>query len=278
MRASLNRRRRSSRGYILITVLWAGLALLLAASAFMSASRQEALAVRAEVNTARAAALARSGLNVALADLGRVTSDQPQSPRDGSPVQIRMAEGTVTYRIMDEKGKIDILQAPREVLAPALVKISEVEDAFDAANIAQALEAFAVQDDGKVASVYEALVAAGLSRETAVTANRYLTTLNFTKQINPMTAPEVVLASTPGLGPSDVAEIMARRETGRQLPRLGSAAAWLAERYGPVYTIEAEARLTTGGTARMFAVVAAKGLSFRGGRMMFETLSVRIER
>lgn len=280
MRASLGYRRRgATRGYILITVLWTGLALLLAVSAFMSSSRQEALAVRAEVNSTRAVALARSGVNVALADLGRIGSDQPKSPRDGTPITITMAEGSVTYRIMDETGKIDVREATSEILTSALVNIAESErlDAFDAANVAQALGTYA-RGDRPATSVYDALTAAGLSRQTAVTASRYLTTLNFTHQMNPLTAPEPVLRAIPGLGPSDVVEILERRAAGRQLPRFGSATSWLVERDGPVYTIEAEARLNTGGTARVEAQVAAQGLSFRGGLMRFDILSVRIMR
>ena len=81
------------RGFVLITVLWTGLALLLGVSAFMSGARQEALQVRIEVSEARAQALARSGLNIALADLGRVAPDQLRARRDGTPVNVAMAEG-----------------------------------------------------------------------------------------------------------------------------------------------------------------------------------------
>ena len=56
------RRSPQTKGYILITVLWIGLGLLLAVSAFMATTRQEALRVRAEVSALRAPALARSGV------------------------------------------------------------------------------------------------------------------------------------------------------------------------------------------------------------------------
>jgi hypothetical protein len=117
-----------------------------------------------------------------------------------------------------------------------------------------------------------------LPRASALVASRYLTTLNFTAQVNPVTAPRIVLAGIPGLGPSDVEDILTRRATGQGMPRLGSAAAWLSESAGPVYTIEAEARLTTGGQARLVAQVAQRGLSFRAGQMRYDILSVRILR
>lgn len=280
MRAPLARRR-AARGYVLITVLWIGLALLLAVAAFLASARTEALAVRAEVNATRAVELARTGLNVALADLGRIEPGQPITPRDGTEVTLTLAEGTVTYSIQDEAGKIDVLVAPPELLTPALASIGESAgvDAFDAANISQALQAFLRSPEGGgAASVYDALTAAGLPRASALIASRYLTTLNFTAQVNPATAPRIVLAAIPGLGPSDVEDILLRRSTGQGMPRLGSAAAWLVESAGPVYTIEAEANLTTGGQARLLAQVAQRGLAFRGGFMRYDILSVRIVR
>lgn len=279
MRTPLTRRR-SAKGYVLITVLWVGLALLLSVAAFLANSRTEALAVRAEVNATRAVELARSGLNVALADLGRIDPDRPISPRDGTEITLTLAEGTVTYSIQDEAGKIDVLAAPTELLTPALVSIGENAgiDGFDAATIAESLQGFLRTPEGGTASVYDALTAAGLPRTSALLASRYLTTLNFTAQVNPVTAPRVVLAAIPGLGPGDVEDIMLRRATGQGMPRLGSAAIWLLELASPVYTIEAEASLTTGGQARLVAQVAQRGLSFRGGMMRFDILSMRIVR
>lgn len=270
--------RRFQRGFVLITVLWMGLALLLGVSAFMSGARQEALQTRVEVATARATELARTGLNVALADLGRVSGDRVQSPRDGSTVTLVMAEGRVTYRIQDEAGKVDINYAPPQVLGPVLQSVgaSEGVDAFDAVNVAQALEA-ANLSGSRARSVGDALRAAGFPAATARLAEDYLTTFNFTAQINPRTAPPETLAAIPGLGPGGAEEIVSRRQAGQTMPRLGSAAAWLAERPGPVYTIEAEAELSTGGTARLVAQVVARGIAFRGGLMRYEVLSVRAE-
>ncbi|MEM6386412.1 MAG: hypothetical protein AAF718_09275 [Pseudomonadota bacterium] len=268
--------RRAQRGFVLITVLWMGLALLLGVAAFMSGAREEALQVRVEVATARATELARAGLNVALADLGRVSPDQRRTRRDGMPVMLTMAEGRVTYRIQDEAGKVDINHAPPQILGPVLQSVGAGQgvDAFDAVNIAQALEAASARG-ARARSVGDALRAAGFSAAAAETAEAYLTTFNFTRQINPRTAAPETLAAIPGLGRGGAQDILNRREAGESMPRLGSAAAWLAERPGPVYTIEADAELTTGGTARLVAQVVARGLAFRGGLMRYEVLSVR---
>lgn len=276
----MTRRSAQTRGYILITVLWIGLGLLLAVSAYLATTRQDALGVRAEVAAVRADALARSGLNLALADLGRIAADQQRTPRDGTPATVQMAEGTVTYRIFDEAGKIDVLRAPAEMIAPALVTIGETEglDAFDAVNIADTLETLVRDQEGNVQSVYHALTGAGLSGRTALTASRYLTTLNFTAQVNPLTAPRAVLGAIPDLGAATVDEIIQRRSNGEPLPILGSAALWLVTQSGPAYTVEAEALLNTGGRSVLRAQVAQRGLSFRGGLMRYEILSLDVVR
>ncbi|MEL7388275.1 MAG: hypothetical protein AAFN76_00715 [Pseudomonadota bacterium] len=276
MRRSLRSRRSGERGFVLVTVLWIGLALLLGVSAFLSSARQDALLTRVEVASARANELARSGLNIALADLGRVSVDQLSTPRDNTPVTLTMAEGRVTYRIQDEAGKIDINHAPTQILGPVLQSIGEAEgvDAFEAVNVAQALQAMSNRG-AQARSVGDALRAAGLTASTARTAEKYLTTFNFTNKINPRTAPLITLSAIPGLGPDGAVEIIARREAGQQMPRLGTASAWLAERAGPVYTITAEAELTTGGKVELVALVAARGLAFRGGLMRYEVLSMR---
>lgn len=274
------RRTQRTRGFILITVLWIGLGLLLAVSAFMANTRQEALAVRAEVSAARATALARSGLNLALADLGRVDAEQSRSPHDGTPVTVQLGEGAITYRIFDEAGKIDVFRASPRILAPALVEVGEADgvDSFDAVNVAEALSNLVAEEDGNVRSVYSALTSAGLSGETALAASRYVTTLNLSSKVNPRTAPRAVLAAVPGLGPSDVDEIITRRSTGRPMPLLGTASVWLSELSGPAFTIEAEAVLSTGGRAMLRAQVVQRGLSFRGGLMRYDILSVDVVR
>ncbi len=279
MRRQMISPRKKQRGFVLITVLWTGLALLLGVSAFMSTARQEALEVRGEIAMLRASELARAGLNVALADLGRVSDDQRRSPRDGQPVTLSMAEGTVTYRIQDEAGKVDIYLTPPAVLGPVLQSIGARAgvDAFDAVNVAQALEAASLSTSARPRGVGDALIEAGLPIETARIADRYLTAFNFAGRVNPRTASETVLSAIPGLGPGDVAEIMSRRASNSQMPRLGSAAAWLAERAGPVYTISADAELAEGGRARLVALVAERGLAFRGGLMRYEVLSLRLE-
>ncbi len=282
MRASLITSRRRFRGFILLTVLWMSLGLLLAASSYLATQRQAALSTRAEVETSRAVELARSALNVALADLGRISEDVQTSLRDGTPTTITMAEGQATYRIWDEGGKLDINHAPVELLGPTLQSLGDGQgiDAFDAVTIAQVIvtqrgEAGA---SGEFRSMAILLSQLGFPQEASLNARRVLTTFNGNAQINPRTAPEVLLAAVPGMGPSDVAQVIEQRGVGGPIPRLGTASVWLSGTEGPVYTVEAEGVLTSGVRVRIIATVAEQGVSFRRGRTRFDVLGMEILR
>lgn len=275
-------RRRRQRGFVLLTVLWMGLGLLLAASSYLVTQRQGALSTRAEVETSRAVELARSAINVALADLGRIGEDDPRSLRDGTPVTLTLAEGQATYRIWDEGGKLDINHAPAQLLGPVLQQLGEDSgiDAFDAVTIVQAIitQRGDPQAPNRLRPLPQLLTDLGLPQEASREARKVLTTYSGTAQVNPMTAPAAVLAAIPGIGPSDVSTILDRRRSGLSLPQLGTATVWLGGAEAPVYTIEAQAILRSGVRADIVATVAPLGISFRGGKMRYDILGMEILR
>ncbi|MFQ6546523.1 hypothetical protein AADZ90_001090 [Aestuariibius sp. 2305UL40-4] len=267
--------RRHAKGFVLVAVLWMGVALLIAVSAYLATARSGALTARADVEMLRATELARSGLNAGLARLALTVTDDEAVPRDGTPQIMRFAEGEVILRIEDESGKLDINAAPAELLAPALRRVGSGADAFDAANMAQAI--VQTREAGRVYGSVDALVTQfNLSTASGERIRQTFTTLNMTPRIDPGSAPADVLLSLPGVGESDVQDVLARRAAGLTPPRLGAAAVWLAPRTGPVFRMTAEAVLTSGIRARMEMVVAAKGLGFRGGRMDYDILSARV--
>jgi general secretion pathway protein K len=275
-------RKRWQRGFVLLTVMWMGMGLLLAASSYLATQRQAALSTRAEVETTRAVELARSAINVALADLGRINEDEPRSRRDGTPITIVMSEGQATYQIWDEGGKLDINEAPVELLGPALQRLGEGSgiDAFDAVTIAQAL--ILRRNDTQTETIGrplpQLLADLGLPQDVSIRARQVLTTYNGTAQVNPVTASPALLAAIPGLGPSDVTTIIERRRAGLSMPRLGTASVWLGGTEGPVYTIEARGVLQSGVSVNVIATVAARGISFRGGKMQYDILGMEILR
>ena len=269
--------RRKGRGFVLIAVLWMGLALLTAVAAQLSTGRGEALTLRAEQEGARATLLARSGLNLALAALSAAPgSGLPEVRRDGAPWTVAMAEGTVTLRIEDEAGKIDVNAAPQSLIRGALAQLEIAgADAFELSNVAQAIASWP-DAAGPVPSL-EALVMRGdLPPAVARRASGVLTVHNRTPRMDPTSAPPGVLAALPGLGPSDVEAILAGRDAGTESPALGAARQWLAPRRGPVFRLRATARLATGTTAELTTLVGERGLSFRDSLMVYEIMRVEV--
>ncbi|MEO1552193.1 MAG: hypothetical protein AAFR93_17515, partial [Pseudomonadota bacterium] len=265
-----------SRGYIMLTVLWMAVGLLLGASAFLSSERTDALSLRAEVESAHALLLARNGANIAMAELAaRPRAIVP----DGTWTTVQGLDGTLRYAIQDEAGKLSMAQAPVELLRPALIEASRGlgSDAFDAANVAEAI--IARRDRAvplELVSVATILRSLGLTQGAAERAARVLSPFHFGRHVNPMTAPPEVLAVIPGLGPSDVTDIVTRRQTGQPMPRFGTASVWLNVEEGPVYTILAEGVAPSGYRVRMEVLVADVGTSFRTGRDQFSVLRARV--
>lgn len=270
----IQRRQKTARGFIMISVLWMGLGLLLAVSSFMVETRLSALSVRAEVETLRAQELARSGLNLALRDLSDVIQDT-EGRLQSADKAYRMAEGTVQLRISDEAGKIDVNHAPVEMLRPAMDALVARTDAFDANNIAQSIAALR-SERGPFRSLDEVFLALDVPVAAQPAMRDVLTVHNYTPRIDPNSAGRLVLQSVPGLGEAGAADIIARRSTGRSLPAFGTAAVWLGVRDGPVYTVTAHATLSGGVQARMAATVRRTSAAFRGGQMNYEVLDWQV--
>jgi len=271
MRASLIlRRSRRTRGFVMVSVMWMGLGLLLAVTGFVSQSRLGALSIRAEVETLRAQELARSGLNLALAELTRrVTSDT-----SATTLNYALAEGRVAVTITDEAGKIDINEAPVEILRPLLQGVVQGADAFDATNMAQTIVSTR-RDSGPYRALDTLFAQFGISGSTASALRRVMTVHNYTSRVDPQSAPALVLAAIPGLGPSDAEEIIRLRGQGAALPRFGTAAVWLAPRTGPVYHLTSQVKMTGGITAEVTALVRSNGLAFGSDRLRFEVMEWR---
>ncbi|MEM9148338.1 MAG: hypothetical protein AAGC57_19405 [Pseudomonadota bacterium] len=278
MRRPLSRRRPRSRGFALVAVLWLGVALGIAASSFLNQTRAESYRLRGEVETSHAVELARSGLNLALAQLA---IRQSALPLDGTVIAHPLPGGVVEYRIWDEKGKADLNRSNARIVAAALESLALPGlDALDYAGLADRLLASAkrARDAAQAVTLSDVLRRADAPAALRARAGEVLTLHSFGARINPRSAQAGLLSAIPGLGEAGVAAILDAKRTGDTLPNLGAAEGWVTRSKGPVYRLTSTGRTEGGVAARMEALIISDGRGFRTGRLRFRVLAARIHR
>lgn len=278
MRSSMKRRGWGARGFALVAVLWLGVALGLGAWSFLGKTRAAGYRLQAEIETAHAEEIARSGLNLAL---GHLATGRASVPRDGTPQLQALPGGQVRFRIWDEKGKADLNRSTPRLIAAALEGL-EIRgfDALDYAGIADRLQATArrLKQGGNAVTLSAIFQSAQVPAALAARASEVVTIHSFSNRINPWAAHPRLLASVPGLGQEGVEAILAARREGERVPSLGAAEGWLTRAVGPVYSIEVVGTTASGVSAVMDAMVIADGRGFRSGRMRYLVLSARVRR
>lgn len=237
---ALRRERRQPRGLALVLVLWVLALLSLLAAGFLTATRSEMLAVRARIDAARAEALADGAVHWAIARLLRAevlsaSGDAAWPPLDGRPLALRLPGGEAEVRIQDAGGLIDLNAAEPPLLAGLLSalglsgpdaerllarlldfrdadSVSRPDGAEDADYAAIGLPYGA--KDGPLDRVDELRQIPGFSPALVRRIAPLVTTLSGARGVDPTTAPEPVLAAVPGLGRSEIANILGAREQG----------------------------------------------------------------
>jgi general secretion pathway protein K len=107
------------RGFALVSVLWGTVLLALLAANLLRTARTDVALASNLVAAAEAEALADAGVHRALfALLARDTAGQWQA--DGRSYELPLAGGQAVVSIQDEAGKIDVNNAPDELLLAAL--------------------------------------------------------------------------------------------------------------------------------------------------------------
>ncbi len=282
--AAARPKRASERGMALISVLWILVLIgLVAASASLTA-RFSTLDMRAAQAAAQARWLADAGIERGLYDLLAGAEDRTLD-LTGTPATFRFTQGTVTVRIMDETGKVDLNAAPREVLAALFAGLAlddETGRPLDPETIADTILDWRDRNDeprvfgaeaaryragglpqlpanGPFTSLLELANLYGLSPRLADRLTPYLTTASRSRAINPAHAPADVLYALPGVSAAEVDRLIAARAAGAPLPRLSGAALFLTDRVGPGFLIEATARLPDGVRFRRQALVWIEG-------------------
>lgn len=132
-------------GFALILVLWVLSLLILMAGSFALSMRRETAIVANIKNTARAVAIAESGVAIAQQMLA-LPDKNLQWRTDGSVYQIETDDAEIRIRLLDETGKIDINKAD-ETLLTAFLANAPVSGSHPEINLASALLDWRDKDD-----------------------------------------------------------------------------------------------------------------------------------
>jgi general secretion pathway protein K len=242
------------RGFALLLVIWILALLAVLAAGVAADSQSESKIARNRVELAHARDLAEAG--IALAIVGLTVPDMTlRWPADGSTRTVAYDGGSVAVTIQDESGKIDINQAPLELIAGLFDTLSpETKESREIVMNALALQRQTAADqaratpgargfdlprrrrtvslaDAAFANIAELLQLPGMSRSVFERIRPFVTVYGQNPTVNPLTAPREVLAALPGVdGLSIDSYLIARQAQGSvqptsALPSLGATAA-----------------------------------------------------
>jgi len=260
------RGRPDEHGIALLMVISALAILSLLGVALAGQARTQARLARNLAETEHARAIAESGVSLAVFHL--IGADWLP---DRAVHAVAYDNGTVRITIEDESGKVDLVQGPDAIIANLLDRL-----AIGGSERAALLGAI---DDRRRASAkaraasfdaLEALVPSD-ARALAERLQPYATVYTHSSQIDPMTAPPLVLAAVPGMDETAVAQLLAARSDmhGQNLPPIPAAALpYFARNDAQIVRIHAESITDAGATAAIEAVAAPTGDSFHPYRFL----------
>jgi general secretion pathway protein K len=273
--------RGGERGVALIMVLWVLALLSVLAVGFASNARTELLIVRNQIEAARARAVAEAGISLAILELTQV-SPELRWIADGREHVLAYGESRIRVSVQDEAGKIDINQAPDELLdglfrsvgvdfdsASRLVDaIADWKDPDDLRRLAGAEAAdyraaglpYAPRN-GPFLTVDELRLVLGMTPALFARIRPFVTVHSRSARINPLTAPAEVIRSLPGLMLEQADLYVAMRAElempqASMLPALLGAERYLAPLSPQTFTIRSQGDTARGGSFIREAVVA----------------------
>lgn len=265
-------------GVALVSVLWVITLLTIVAGTLSVDIKSETRLIQNLVASAQARHSAEAGIQLALLTLLR--DRRTERRLDGMLHERDLGKAVVRYTITDEAGKID-LNASTTVLLHGLFKTAGLMDwerdslvdaildwrdtdslvrvngAEDDTYLAQGLP-YGTKDAG-FDSVDELQLVMGVSPQLYKKVSDVLTVYSRQPGINPAAAPRQVLLAIPGMNAETVENYLNLRDQHRvaglpppSLPLVDSQ--YIADR-GEIFSVHAEARLQSGVTSHVTAIV-----------------------
>ena len=206
------------RGFALILAIWALAAVALVTTVVATGVRRESTLTRNALDGAAARHLADAAVHLiaaALADPAGASALRV----DGTAMPLTVEGATVEVRILDEGGKVDLNEAPAELLQGLLVAVGAAPR--EATAIAAAIVAWREQRmresrANPIGSVrFESLAQlariAGMTPGLLQRLEPYVTIESGLPSVDPWVAPAVVLAAVPGIDAKAAADLVRDR-------------------------------------------------------------------
>lgn len=290
--------RKARRGFALVIVLWAGVLLSVIAASFAFSMRIETRLAGNLVERSKASAIADAGIHRGILAL-LADAQEARWIADGRPYELAFGGGSMRIRLVSENGKMDLNGAPEALvqgLLRALAENGELADTAQAARVADAILDWRDPDsrvrpngaedgnytangrpfgsrDGAFLSVSELNLVLGVDPDIYARLAPWVTVYSWAPQVDPMTAPRIVLLAVPGLDAALVDRFLAAREavyaaegSGEEgapsrvpVDLLSPGARYLSRAKSKVYTVEAQGELPGGTRSSRRAVIQMTG-------------------
>lgn len=242
------------RGFALILAIWALAAVALVTTVLATGVRRESTLTRNALDGATARHLADAAVHLVAAALAEPASAE-QIRIDGAPMPLTIEGATVQVRVLDEGGKVDLNEAPAELLRGLLIAlgakpsdasalataIAVWRDQRAAQNRANPVGSIRFENLGQLARI------PGMTPGLFARLEPYVTVDSRQPGIDPWVAPAEVLAAVPGIDPKVAGNLVRdrppayHRQDGGRLAMPGNAL--LGPSDGNAFGIEATAEI-----------------------------------
>ena len=271
--------RKKQHGIVLVVVLWIVTLLSVMAASFVYSMRTETQLVSAQVDRAKARALAEAGIAYATKHILSPTALQ-KWPLEGTAREWHFGSGRVNIAIVGANGKVDINRSDRGLLRRLLASAGVEDEALD--PLLDAIEDWRDSDDARGANgaeeqdyqaagrdygpknapferIEELQQVLGMTQEIYHIIADELTVFSRQEGVNPAMASATLLRALPEIDTESVDEYLeARSESviqGLPIPEAPFSNPHLSEGRTLAYHIRAKAVLDSGSTASIEAVI-----------------------
>lgn len=264
------------KGFALVMVLWFVTLLSILALGMSKSTRTDTAITRNLLEGIQARHLADAAIERAIINLLDPEPEDQEANLSGISGEFRFHRAELSYSALSEQGKVDINQAPAELLQGLLTALGADQEQTDA--IADAIIDWRDENDLRLLngaeqteyqqaglqvkpsnapfrSIAELQQVMGIDKALYQKLAAHVTVHSASDKINPQVAPREVLLAIPGVDIAEVEALLDARAAEQEdetvlgpLPILSGVDDWVSDALGNVYSIRGTASLPSGAT------------------------------